>query len=350
MTTKITADELFGALESLQPDPEQRTNAWYIGRRETVFQQVLDRAAASPANAPPARKPRRRAIAAGGLAIALVGAGTAWAFSNYTAWYTGGALDGLTCMTTWHDPFTGDQRPDQYGGSELSTDPIADCDRYAELSGKARIVDPVAVRYQEAVVVGPRAGMPADAVPLDDWSPSVTPSDTASPTPAESPKVVLDPTRDAAKEMELENSLDDRVAGGNRRCWDAESGEQFARDELARLGLADWQTMVREQEPRAGNCAFLFVQEPGLVEVRTHGQDDPATTASTSLANTLRREITEKCLSLSAAEQAVASVLDEGEHHWPTSAQVDPEAACARVDLVYGGSQQVFLYGPKTAR
>ncbi|MCL4722495.1 MAG: hypothetical protein KJ041_11215, partial [Gammaproteobacteria bacterium] len=164
------------------------------------------------------------------------------------------------------------------------------------------------------------------------------------------PDADLDPIRDPAKEMELANSLEDRVDGGNSRCWDARTGEQFARDELSRLGLAGWQVTIREQEPRAGECAFLFIRDPGVVEVRTHGQDDPASTASTSFARPLRREITEKCLSLADAEQAVARVLEDGDHHWPTSALPDGEASCTRVDLVYGGSQQVFLYGPKTPR
>lgn len=278
---------------------------------------------------------------AGGLAVALLGGGTAWALSSYAAWYTGGALDGITCMTTWHDSFSVDQRSDQYGGPELSTDPVADCGRYAELTGKPPIDDPVAVRYEGAVVVGPRAGMPADAIPLDEWQPpAATPSGSVTPEP---PRDVV---RDPAKEMELTNSLEDQVDGGNSRCWSAETGQQFARAELDRLGLTDWQVTVRDQEVHEGACAFLFVQDPGTVEVRTHGQDDPARTASGAMAGDLRREITEQCLSLRGAERVVNRVLEEGGHHWPTSAQPDPRATCARVDLVYGGSQQVFLYGP----
>ncbi len=341
MATKITQDELYGALESLRPDADQRTNAWYIGRRETTLRLVLARASKDGEVSRPVRGNLRRSMLVGALVVALLGGGTAWALSNYAVWYTGGTLDGITCMTTWHDPNTFAQRPDQYGGPVLTADPIADCNRYADLTGKARIEDPVAVRYRDAEVVGPRAGLPADAV--SQAEPGLDPSASSSPSPTTGTR----PTRSRARELELENSLEDRVDGGNSQCWDADSGSEFARSELDRLQLSGWKVRIREQKPRAGVCAFVFVQKAGVVEVRTFGQADPHTTVTTSLSTALRNGVTRKCLSLDEAERFVEGLLDESELHWPTASVVDRDAGCTRVDLVYGGSQQVFLYGPR---
>lgn len=354
MTTKISSDDLLAALGSLKPETDDLASSWYIGRREHTLQQVLTRAADDTEPAvettttvltPKWRHPRRT-ILAGVAAVAMLGGGTAWALSNYTIWYSGGGLTDLTCVTSWHAPDV-DRRDDQYGGPELSTDPIADCERYAELTGKPRIVDPIAVRWDGARVVGPREGRPADAVPIAEWQPP-TESPSSSTTPPAPPRDVV---RDQAKEMELTSSLEDRVDGGNSRCWDADTGTAFAQAELDRLGLTGWEVTVEDQEILDGDCAFLFVPDPpGTIRVRTHSQDDPASTASTDLASELRREIADKCLSLDEAQQVVDRLLGEDEHHWPTAIQTDPDASCTRVDLVYGGSQQVYLYGPETAK
>lgn len=277
---------------------------------------MLARTAAQPR---PMRR-RIRRILVGGLAAAVFGGGVAWAaLSNFTAWHTGGALDGLTCVTVWHVP-DGDQREDQYGGSPLTDDPIADCDTYAELTGKPRIVDPVATTYRDSLVVGPRQGMPADAVPMANLP---------------DPEV-----------RELEHSLEDYVDGGLSRCFDTASGEQFARTELARLGLTGWKIVTEERDPPRGSCASLMVAE-GEVYVRGRSTDDPLT--ERELVATLREQVAGQCLSLSEAEALVDRALSTVGQHEPTSVRPDPEANCSRIDLIMHGSLQVFLYGPETA-
>lgn len=315
MTTTPSPDQILRDLEALRPDADQLKRAWDETGREQALQAVLTRTAAQPR---PSRR-RVRRILLGGLAAAVCGGGVAWAaFSNFTAWYTGGALDALTCVTIWHVP-DGTQREDQYGGSQLTDDPIADCDTYAELTGKPRIVDPVATTYQNSLVVGPRQGMPADAVPITDL-----------------PKV-----------RELERSLEDYVDGGLSRCFDTASGEQFVRAELARLGLTGLKIVTAEGDPPHGSCALLFVGAENEVHVRGHFTDDPDT--DRELVNTLRKEVASQCLSLSEAKAAVDQALSTAGQHEPTSVRLDPEARCTRIDLVMGGSLQVFLYGPETA-
>lgn len=323
MTTKYSYDDVMDALVTLKPDAGELDHAWYIGRRESNVQAVLARAAV-PATAPgygtrPPKRRRTRRIVIGGLAVAVLGGGVAWAaLSNFTAWYTGGALDGLTCVTTWHVPDL-DQRDDQYGGSPITDDPIADCNTYAELTGKPRIVDPVATAYRDSLVVGPREGMPADAIPVTN---------------------MIDPAV-----RELEQSLEDYVDGGRSRCFDTASGEQFVRDELARLGLSGWTIVTAEQDHPRGPCALMFVSQPGEVQVRGHHSEDQPRTGE--LVTTLRREVAGQCLSLPEAESAVEQALADEPQYEPISSRVDAGAQCARVDVVMGGSVQVFLHGPE---
>ena len=106
------------------------------------------------------------------------------------------------------------------------------------------------MRWHDWLVVGPRAGRPADAVPV---------------TPSEDARV-----------FELERSFDDYVDGGLSRCLDETTGTRFAHAELDRLGLTGWTVTTREQDHRSGPCALLLVQKPGVVEVRTFFSPNPA--------------------------------------------------------------------------
>lgn len=119
MAAVPTQSELADAIEALRPDQEQAMADWYIQRRELVVRRVLERAGEPDVVVPAARSPRkrRRTLLAGGLAVALLGGGTAWAYSNYAAWYPGGTLDGFTCLTTWHEPDLARGGPTSTAGS-----------------------------------------------------------------------------------------------------------------------------------------------------------------------------------------------------------------------------------------
>ncbi|MEA5055399.1 MAG: hypothetical protein VB093_18430, partial [Propionicimonas sp.] len=307
------------ALSSLRPEADKIANAWYIGRREQTLQQVLTRAGQSIdrsgepiTSATPKWHHPRRTLLVGVLAIAALAIGAAGAFTRYAVWYTGGALTDLTCMTVWSPPGDPDHADQQYGGAPLTTDPVSDCNRYAELTGKPRVASPVAVRWNGALVVGPGDTRPDGAIPL---------------TRAEDERV-----------FELEKSLDDYVDGGLSQCLDESAATQFARAELKRLGLTGWTVTIREQDPLGGPCAGFLVAEPGAIEVRTFMTSIPFA-APSGLSRVLRSQIAEKCLSLSQAEAVVEKALGS-DHHWATSSRVDAGAACTRVDLNIGGSRQ----------
>lgn len=267
----------------------------------------------------------RRALAAGGLAVALVGGGAAYA--GYDKWYAGGGSDGgVTCLTTWVDPQSPEAVKASSGGPSLSADPIADCQKYQALTGNAPIVDPVAFTYQGQTYVTPKKAVPASAEPA--------------------PPVVAD----ADQRMVLRASLGDYVDGGNSRCFGEKEASAFVTAELARLGLTGLK-VVTNPWPTDATCAWMDY-DPPTGEVLIMGSPDGDFTPggrpggpTRDAALVLREGIAEKCVSLPEAE-AVAKKAMGAHHHWPVSAVVDAKAKCTTVDLQVGGSMQVFLRGP----
>ncbi|MCE1179885.1 MAG: hypothetical protein LWW86_12780 [Micrococcales bacterium] len=275
------------------------------------------------------RRSRHTAVAAG-LTLALVGGGTAAAITTYRSMYEGGGNDGVTCMTTWHDPSAGNEggeRADTYGGADISGDPIADCAAYAEKTGKAAIVDPVVTRWQDGIVVGPAAGRPAEA--------ELVPALTAAQRDAKS------------RRAELDHSLDDYVDGGMSKCFDKAEDKTFAAQELARLGFSGMRFVVEDQSPAEGDCTLLFVGAEDTMEVRGRMVSMPSAGQLPEVA-ALRTQIADKCLTLPQAKAAAEAIIGS-DHHWPPSTTVDSSAKCTRVDFNVAGGRQIFLYGPEGA-
>lgn len=280
----------------------------------------------------------RRTLVAGGLAVALLGGGAAYAardsWSTWTkeqviATYKGGGNDGgVSCLSTWVDPQSPDAAKVTSGGPSMSADPIADCQRYQEMAGKPPIEDPVAFSHGGGTYVTPRKAAPPSAEP--------------APT--------VEPNADAL--MILRASLGDYVDGGNSRCFTKAEAEDFVKRELDRLGLAGLKVTMQPFE--AGEtCAWMHYDPPTGV-VMTGGSPDGTFVPggrhggiTRQTADALRKGIAEQCVSLAEAE-AVAVQAMGAQHHWPTSAVMDAKSKCTTVDLQVGGSMQVFLRGPST--
>lgn len=315
--------EALRAADPVRPSDLSRTDdAAFVVMREGIVMTGTARPR------PGGRRRRRRTLTAGALALALVGGGTAYA--TYETWYAGGAGDGLTCMTTWDDPLDGDSGTST-GGPALTTDPVADCQRYQELTGGEPITDPVAFTYNGQTFVAPRGEVPADLVGVAVQAP-------AAP--------------DAEARMRLENSLEDAVDGGRSTCFDLEEGLAFAEAEIARLGLSG--ISVEEQDlPEVnvgeGRCGWFIPPHSGrdVVLFSPGRYDDPLDPPE--IAVTLRERVAERCLGVEQAEAEVTKALGT-QHHWPTSPTRDDSLECTKIDLVLGGSQQIFLRGPATVR
>ena len=306
----------------------------------------------------PVRRRRlgRRSVLTGGLAVTLLGGGLAYAVVE-RGWYEhGGGHEGPTCLTESADPTRVDVDATGLatGGPHLTGDPVADCQEYQELSGRPPIEDPVAFRWGEPlanVYVAPRAQVPEGATLL-------------------APRIDADPVH------ELSLSVDDLVGGLGARCLSADDAVVAAQAELDRLGLTDWQVDLapRQQDHPAEKCAGFaigFTVDPtGALVWPTGDEDSTGVSPRTLLVvpefradrddlrgegvdevvhevrDTLRAQISERCLDIDAARTIVDDTLGDL-HHWPTSSVTDRDADCTRVYVVVGASIQVALYGPE---
>lgn len=297
---------------------------------------MTDRNQTSTVEAPRrGRRLGRRGMAAGALGVVLLGSGAAYA--AYNQWYVGGSGDGLTCMTTWQDPADSEHALDgSTGGPPLTGDPVADCQRYQQLSGKPAIADPVAFTRGGRVFVVPRGQVPAEAQPVTN-----------------------DPA-DVAAGLRLDAALDDWVDGGHSRCFDRTTAVPYMKAEIARLGLSGWTTKVLpDNRPyEDGPCGFFdtdpttrtaqfYPYRGGDPNVRRPDKDVAGIVYD--VRDALRAGIADTCVSTGAAEAVVARALGPS-HHWPTTVVADQQAKCASVDLMVGGSFQIWIYGPQTAK
>lgn len=279
-------------------------------------------------------RPARRLATRGGVAllagVMLVGGGGAYA--AYERLYVGGAADGITCLTQWSDwPAL------STGGPPLTGDPVADCQHYNDLEGVDPIVDPVAFRFENMLFVAPSGDVPDGSTLLEA------------------------PTAQDEARRELQASVHDLVDGLRSRCFTADEAGAFVTGELERLALTGWQVDIARDEPSADRpddlCATAWVDEAGADVVRVNANSVPAPEVLEAnqdvvpfvfeLADTLRQEVTEQCVSLAEAEE-IASTAIGAEHHWPTTAIADPDD-CTRVDMEVGGSILVTLRGPEVA-
>ena len=298
---------------------------------------MTDRNTAPTVEAPRrGRRLGRRGMAAGALGLALLGGGAAYA--GYQHWYAGGALDGLTCMARWQDP----DRPgaDTTGGPALSGDPVADCQRYQQLSGRPEIADPVAFTRggSASVYVAPRDQVPADGTPVA--SGGTVAADTAGA-------------------LRLDAALGDWVDGGSSRCFTRTDAPAYMEQEIARLELTGWTAKVMpDNRPyEDGPCGF-FDTDPATRTARFYPdrRPDPSTRRPDKdvasfvydVRDALRKGVADTCVSTTQAQRVAAKALGT-EHHWPTTV-VPTHDRCASVDLVVGGSVQIWIYGPAVAK
>lgn len=287
---------------------------------------------AAASGAATAHRPRHaRRLVTGGLAVALVGGGAAYA--SFDTWYRGGASDGLNCVHVWQDDADGLQ-PDAVGGPELTGDALADCDNYLAAAGREPIDDPVAFYWGDNTLYV----APADQVPAGAQ--------------------LADPTLDGEAVRELEASLWDQVDGMLAGCRSADDARTFAASELQRLGLEGWTIPTPPEDSSArGKCAGSATADPTTRTIqlfpnrydRERTVEDPGGTMPVvfEIRDGLRA-LAEQCLPLDEAARQAKQVLGT-EDHWPTTTITDPDATCTRIDMEVGGSIQVTLRGPDTA-
>lgn len=275
-----------------------------------------------------------RSLLTGGLTVALLGGGLAYAVVQY-GWPEGaGDVGSVTCLTEWADPHRVNLEAAgrATGGPPLTGDPVADCQQYQALSGLPPIDDPVAFHWGPSTYVAPRSQVPADAT-------------------------LLEPEVDAGPVHELSLSTDDYIGGLGARCLSTDDAVTAAQAELDRLGLVDWQVTVvpRPDAYPAEECANVHIalNAADALEVWPNGRPDRDDSRGTDIdeivfeiRDTFRAQISDQCLDLDAARAVVDTTLRDL-HHWPTTSIVDADTDCTRAYMEVGGSIQVTLYGPE---
>jgi hypothetical protein len=148
--------------------------------------------------------------------------------------------------------------------------------------------------------------------------------------------------------IELQESLDDYIAGLNSSCLSASAATALTQAKLARLGLAGWTVTVRDQGP----CTNAEVVDPAsktvtLIPIGTVA--GPATTPQ-KLAAKLR-PIANGCATLPAAVASVRAAassvgLSQSARTYELQTVTDNSLRCASVYETMGGTIFITVRGP----
>jgi hypothetical protein len=171
--------------------------------------------------------------------------------------------------------------------------------------------------------------------------------------------------------IQLQNSLDDYIAGLNASCLEAKAATALAEAKLAHFGFAGWAVSVRNSDaattapPATANAAPGIKSTPGMRTCVASDIVDPATQSVTlipvgvatgpaatfeKLAHQLR-PLTQSCESLPAAVAEVRSAasslgLSESARTYELNAVKDNSLRCASVYETVGGTIFVTVRGP----
>jgi hypothetical protein len=153
--------------------------------------------------------------------------------------------------------------------------------------------------------------------------------------------------------IELQDSLDDYIAGLNSSCLDGAGATALANAKLARFGFTGWTVTVRNSGSSGpGTCVDADVVDPAtqtVTLISIGGVAGPDTTEQ-KLADKLR-PLTQSCESLPAAVAAVRAAasslgLSESAHTYELNAVTDDRLRCASVYETVGGTTFLTVRGP----
>jgi hypothetical protein len=152
--------------------------------------------------------------------------------------------------------------------------------------------------------------------------------------------------------IELQDSLDDYIAGLNSSCLDATAATRLAEARLARFGFTGWTINVRNE----GACTNGDVVDPASKTVALIGSSESSTGVETTvekLAGKLR-PLTQSCESLPAAVAKVRAAagdlgLSESARTYELDGVEDDTLRCASIYETVGGTIVLTVRGPSRA-
>jgi hypothetical protein len=140
--------------------------------------------------------------------------------------------------------------------------------------------------------------------------------------------------------IELQESLDDYVAGLNSSCLDARAATSLADAKLARFGFTGWTVAVRSDP---GACVATEIVDPGTQTVTLIRSGEPGPAAAQQLAGRLR-PLTRSCESLPAAAAAVRAAAKG--LTYDLNVVKDNSLRCASIYETVGGTIFLTVRGP----
>ena len=140
--------------------------------------------------------------------------------------------------------------------------------------------------------------------------------------------------------IQLQDSLDDYVAGLNSSCLSAKAATALTKAKLARFGFTGWTVTVRNE----GSCTNADVVDPGGKSVTLISGSVPSgPTSFQKLADRLR-PLTGTCESLPAATASVRAAAQGVQYE--LHAVEDNSLRCASIYETVGGTIFVTVRGP----
>jgi hypothetical protein len=158
--------------------------------------------------------------------------------------------------------------------------------------------------------------------------------------------------------IELQESLDDYIAGLNSGCLDGPAATALAERNLARFGLTGWSVSVRDDSPAtqgARFCASADIVDPATrtVTLTVVGTPPRSGTVIAKLADRLR-PLTQNCESLPAAVASVQAAasdlgLSESARTYKLDTVTDDSLRCASIYETVGGTIFLTVRGPSSS-
>jgi hypothetical protein len=152
--------------------------------------------------------------------------------------------------------------------------------------------------------------------------------------------------------IQLQDSLDDYIAGLNASCLDSTAATNLAEAKLVRFGFAGWTVKLRGATT-PGLCFDMDIVDPSSQTVTLASFGAPAGSDSTEqkLAAELR-PVAQSCESLPAAVRsaraAAASLgLSESANTYELNAATDNSMHCAAIYETVGGTIFLTVRGPR---
>jgi hypothetical protein len=153
--------------------------------------------------------------------------------------------------------------------------------------------------------------------------------------------------------IELQDSLDDYIAGLNASCLDSTAAMHLAEQKLTQLGFAGWTVKRRGNATGStGTCFDMDIVDPASQTVTVGSFGAPAAPGSTvrKLADKLR-PLTQGCESLPAAVAATRRAADSlglsEAKTYDLQATTDDSLHCASVYETVGGTIFLTVRGPR---